>query len=155
MYVSRGNRKNKKERIGGALRLRALDTNALCMYICIPVGYIYCVCVYVSSSSFSLFPLCVVQLKAQPKKKKIPITLDSFTIPRDYNKRRMFAMAVQGARGPSRNDFFLFSSFSFSFFFFSLCVCFPIRNAHFCGPAGKAKAWTTEFFFSAVAIQTR
>jgi hypothetical protein len=111
------------------------------MYICIPVGYIY---VFVSSSSFSLFPLCVVQLKAQPKrkKKKIPITLDSFTIPRDYNKRRMFAMAVQGARGPPVTIFFsLFSSF-----FFSVCV-FPSETHIFVGRQARQKAWTAEFFF--------
>jgi hypothetical protein len=111
------------------------------MYICIPVGYIY---VFVSSSSFSLFPLCVVQLKAQPKrkKKKIPITLDSFTIPRDYNKRRMFAMAVQGARGPSRNDFFFLSSL----LFFSVCV-FPSETHIFVGRQARQKLGPLSFFF--------
>ena len=57
-----------------------------------------CVCILLFFVSFpfffSPFPLCVVQLKPNQKN---PITSDSFTIPRDYNNRRMFAVAVQRA----------------------------------------------------------
>lgn len=121
--------------------MRALDTNALCMYICIPVGYIYmCVCILLFFLSLST--LCCTAQSPTKKKKKIPITLDSFTIPRDYNKRRMFAMAVQGARGPSRNDFFFLSSL----LFFSVCV-FPSETHIFVGRQARQKLGPLSFFF--------
>lgn len=104
-------------------------------------GWIY-ICVCILLFFLSLSTLCCTAQSPTKKKKKIPITLDSFTIPRDYNKRRMFAMAVQGARGPSRNDFFFLSSL----LFFSVCV-FPSETHIFVGRQARQKLGPLSFFF--------
>ena len=81
-------------------------------------GLCVCACIFrldIRILSHSLSPLC------SPN----PITLDSFTIPRDYNRMPWpppprpchAAGAVRAARGPSRNDFsYFFSLLSTSFY---------------------------------------